>query len=59
MRVFILILFFISLSYSKILNISNIENYEPTNYISYLEDNNYKYEDIMNKKDINLLEKKN
>lgn len=59
MRVFIFILLFISLSYSKVLNISNIENYEPTNYISYLEDNNYKYEDIMNKKDINLLEKKN
>lgn len=59
MRIFIFILFCVSFAYSQILNISGIENYKPTNYISYVEDNNYKYQDIMNKENINLLEKKN
>lgn len=59
MKRVIFILFCFSFAYSEILNISNIENYKPTNYIAYVEDNNYKYQDIMNKENINLLEKKN
>lgn len=59
MKIVIFILFCFSFAYSEILNISNIENYKPTNYIAYVEDNNYKYQDIMNKENINLLEKKN
>lgn len=59
MKIIILLILSISFSFSQILNISNIETYKPTNYIAYIEDNNYSYQDILNKKDINLLEKKN
>lgn len=59
MRIFIYIIFFMSFTYSKTLNVSNIEINQSVDYISYITDENYTYEDIMDKKDIFSLEKKN
>ena len=41
------------------MNVSNIETTQSVDYISYIADENYTYEDIMDKKDIFSLEKKN
>ena len=59
MRIFLYIIFFISFTYSETLNVSNIETTQSVDYISYITDENYTYEDIMDKKDIFSLEKKN
>ena len=59
MRIFLYIIFFISFTYSKTFNVSNIEINQTVDYISYITDENYTYQDIIDKKDISLLEKKN
>lgn len=58
MRIFLYIIFFISFTYSETLNISNIETNQSVDYISYITDENYTYQDIIDKKDIFSLEKR-
>lgn len=42
---------------AKVLNISDIQNYKPNDYIYYTKDNNFTYENILNNSNLSLLEK--
>jgi signal transduction histidine kinase len=59
MRIILFTIIFVGFSYAKILNISNIQNYKSTDYIFYLSDNKYIFQDILNNNNMLLLEKTN
>lgn len=59
MKIILFIIICISFSNSKILDISDIQSYKSTDYIYYIEDNNYTFENILNNNSMSFLEKKN
>lgn len=58
MRIILYIFLLTTFLSAKVLNISQIQDYKSINYISYIKDNDFTYQNILNANNLSFLEKK-